>query len=175
MQFVAERKELPTGVRVISIIVIVLTLLGILLRLVSSSFSPLHEIPEILFQLLLIAPFAWLLRKRSKISYQVVLAVIVLNLAFSIINVVRYPGLMTAYPLVMQSILGLYLFNAYSRTFNPGSKSSARHLFDRARSAEIKKNYAEAQSLYRQILATCPGTLEAELSAEALQYLPASD
>ncbi len=172
MQESTEVKILAGGPRAAVISILTLGLLGIFLRFASSNFNPQNEIPEIMFRIILLAPFAWLLLKPSKIAYQGVLAVFGVNLLISLIITIQAPTPIIIVPLIMQTVLGIYLFSSYAQAFSTKSKNTVKRIYAQAREAESKKQYLEAKNLYAQVVTEYPGTLEAELAAECLQHLP---
>jgi len=170
-----ESKPLAQGVRVTLIIILVLTLLGLLLRFASPNFNALNEIPGIIVRLLFLSPIVWLLLKPSKVAYQAVLAVITISFLMNIYTVVMEPSAFVFAPFIIQFILAAYLYTSYKNAFNPVSNTSAKRIYTMARDADFKKDYSDARRLYNEVITIAPGTLEAELSTEALKFLPPAD
>ena len=171
----AESKPLAQGVRVTLIIILVLTLLGLLLRFASPNFNVLNEIPSIIMRLLFLSPIVWLLLRPSKIAYQAVLAIITISFLMNIYAVITEPSAFVFAPFIIQFILAAYLYTSYKNAFNPVSNTSAKRIYAMARDADFKKDYSDARRLYNEVVTTAPGTLEAELSTEALKFLPPAE
>jgi hypothetical protein len=175
MNQTTEIKPVAKGVRVTLIIIFVLSLLSILLRFASPNFNALNEIPSIIFRLLFLSPVVWLLLKPSKIAYQAVLAVITISFLMNIYVVVMEPSAFVVAPFIIQFILAGYLYTAYKNAISTVSNTSAKRIYAMARDADFKKDYLDARRLYNEVLTVAPGTLEAELSVEALKFLPPAE
>ena len=90
----------------------------------------------------------------------------------NIYAVVMEPSAFVVAPFIIQFILAGYLYTAYKNAFSTVSNTSAKRIYAMARDADFKKDYLDARRLYNEVLTVAPGTLEAELSVEALKFLP---
>ena len=172
MNQISEKNSLAPGVRITLSIILASSAFSFLLRFLSENFNAQNEVPAIFLQLIFLSPVAWLLIKPAKVIYQAVLAVVAVSFTVNIYKILTSSSTPNFAPVIINLILAAYLYTSYKKTYNAPLNASAKRIYDMARDADFKKDYADARRLYHEVISTSPGSLEAELSAEALKFLP---